>query len=269
MRPDDTLRGRALLANTEHINSLGEVLRACNQNQIFRDTCSDSEYFWKETLYRFVDDLVVEQRGDLVGGRAWEEFASNLATGVIYTYSVWENNQTGVVKLPLRPLYDSYEEDDRMVEYHLEIPGQIPSPESFGYVYTIHYRMGSSSKGFAEFVMHVDPLKAFESCLRMTCEKIEFVSNAEKAAVLVYDYKTGWKLRRPQTYYGWGVIIDNGIYADSIDVDAIYSNLIPEVVEEGVPPRINQKVTIIADASSDINRRVTMIFDINIHPIRF
>lgn len=48
MRANDNLRGRALVANTAHMRSLREVLRACDQSQTFRDTCSSSEYFWND-----------------------------------------------------------------------------------------------------------------------------------------------------------------------------------------------------------------------------
>lgn len=281
MNSNDSLRDRALLANTAHMNSLEEIFRACDQNQTFRDSCSMSENFWKETLKRFFGPTLVDQRGDLVGGDVWEEFASNLATGVVYKYSIWEDTETGNIKLPLRPYYNSYEADDDidadLMRYVLEIPAQIPSSESFGYVYTMYFLENMHEKQFSDFIMDVDPKEAFELCLRMTCEKITNVANTEQT-VAVFKAHTGWKARRVQVYYGRNPInINEVIYEDSIDTDNMYLNLLAEINnDDDVFPRINNRVTIVADHANTQfrnlrldNPRVTMSFDINIHPIRF
>lgn len=154
---DESLRDKALLAQTQNISSLHGLLNFCASNPAIDESCSKSGYFWRETLMRLFGKTIVLQRGDL-RIEDWPIFAKTLATGRVFKYALQFNAHTGSYGNP-EPFYAVFEDENLVPDdiYYepIKIPVAVPAPGTQGYF--VQWRFdGSLYKERRNFFVGVD-----------------------------------------------------------------------------------------------------------------
>lgn len=217
MNSNDLLRDRALLKIT-HQMTLNEIFDLCDQDQNFRDACSLSEYFWKQTMHRHFGGIVITQRGDLIGGERWEEFVQGVAMGIVYRYGLdlsdFEGTQEDILMMPYASTWDP--DQIRPVD----IIGQLPLPDTKGYAYALRVNENTvvHHKDKSEFFVHPNREEAFKLCLADVCDTIAHTV-----------YSSGTIVRTDNRGNFRELIVTHDQHVEQLEDDEIEGEVISEV----------------------------------------
>ena len=153
---NQTLQERALLKQTQLIETLGEVLDFCESSDTLGHICSSSPEYWKKTLTRILGKTIVLQRGDLTTGEEWYSFAKLLDRGILYRYSLAEDvNGVDITPLPYYRVKNRRDGVNGIERHTLDIPALMPVLGSRGYFVSLDMS-GYHNHRETNFFLHPD-----------------------------------------------------------------------------------------------------------------
>jgi hypothetical protein len=130
-----TLQDRALIAATEDIFNLRDLLVFCNARPSNLASCEAAGEFWKYSIAKILGKWIVLERRDLQGDD-WYHFAKLLVTGITYNYAMREdlvNDTWNTNPVPYDYIFDKEEAGNDIAFYEIPIRAVLPTAGMKGY----------------------------------------------------------------------------------------------------------------------------------------